>query len=177
MVKIGTTSAQKKLFFNLRRLKNKIQDVDSQHLTDENVSAIAQTLNVSESEVISMDQRMAGHDHSLNAQISADGEQMTEWQDWLEDDTPDQETSFAEAEEFDARKALMVDAMQALNEREQRIIQARRLSEPPLTLEELAQEFNVSRERVRQIEVRAFEKLADGVRKKAEEQNLLPYEG
>jgi len=176
LVKIGTTSAQKKLFFNLRRLKNKIQDVDQGHLQPDQVTTIAETLNVSEAEVISMDQRMAGHDHSLNATVKGDGEQMTEWQDWLEDSTPDQETTFAEAEEFDARKNLMVEAMQALNEREQRIIHARRLSEPPLTLEELAKEFSVSRERVRQIEVRAFEKLADGVRKKAEERNLLPLE-
>ena len=177
LVKIGTTSAQKKLFFNLRRLKNKIQDVDQGHLQPDQVTTIAETLNVSEAEVISMDQRMAGHDHSLNATVKGDGEQMTEWQDWLEDSTPDQEATFAEAEEFDARKALMVEAMQALNEREQRIIQARRLQEPPLTLEELAGEFQVSRERVRQIEVRAFEKLAEGVRKKAEERNLLPFEG
>ena len=177
LVKIGTTSAQKKLFFNLRRLKNKIQDVEQGHLKPEQITTIAETLDVSEQEVISMDQRMAGHDHSLNATIKGDGEQMTEWQDWLEDSTPDQETVFAEAEEYDARKSLMVNAMLSLNEREQRIIQARRLAEPPLTLEELASEFNVSRERVRQIEVRAFEKLADEVRKKAEEKNLLPYEG
>ena len=177
LVKIGTTSAQKKLFFNLRRLKNKIQDADHGHLQPEHVTEIAETLDVSEADVISMDQRMAGHDHSLNATIQADGDQATEWQDWLEDTSPDQETTFAEAEEFDARKSLMLEAMQNLNEREQRIIEARRLSEPPLTLEELANEFSISRERVRQIEVRAFEKLADGVRQKAEEQNLLPYDG
>ncbi|MGC6518335.1 MAG: RNA polymerase sigma factor RpoH [Candidatus Puniceispirillaceae bacterium] len=177
LVKIGTTSAQKKLFFNLRRLKNKIQDVDQGHLQPEQVSEIAQTLDVSEADVISMDQRMAGHDHSLNTTIAKDGEQATEWQDWLEDSTPNQEVTFAETEEFDARKALMVEAMSKLNEREQRIIEARRLSEPPLTLEELANEFNVSRERVRQIEVRAFEKLASAVRDKAEELNLLSYDG
>ena len=176
LVKIGTTSAQKKLFFNLRRLKNKIQDADSGHLQPEQITTIAETLDVSEADVISMDQRMAGRDHSLNTTISSDGDQMTEWQDWLEDESVDQETSFAEAEEYDARKSLMVEAMKGLNEREQRIIHARRLSEPPLTLEELAGEFNVSRERVRQIEVRAFEKLAEAVKKKAEEMNLLPLE-
>ena len=176
LVKIGTTSAQKKLFFNLRRLKNKIQDVDAGHLQPEQITQIAQTLDVSESDVISMDQRMAGNDHSLNATVSADGDQVTEWQDWLEDTTPNQEASFAEAEEFDARKSLMIEAMKGLNEREQQIIHARRLSEPPLTLEELAGQFGISRERVRQIEVRAFEKLADGVKKRAEEMNLLPLE-
>ena len=176
LVKIGTTSAQKKLFFNLRRLKNKIQDVDQGHLQPEQITTIAETLDVSEADVISMDQRMAGRDHSLNTTISSDGDQVTEWQDWLEDDTIDQETKFAEAEEFDARKNLMVQAMANLNPREQRIIEARRLAEPPLTLEELAGEFNVSRERVRQIEVRAFEKLSASVKEKAEEMNLLPLQ-
>ena len=176
LVKIGTTSAQKKLFFNLRRLKNKIQDVDQGHLQPEQITTIAETLDVSEADVISMDQRMAGRDHSLNTTISSDGDQVTEWQDWLEDDTIDQETKFAEAEEFDARKNLMVQAMANLNPREQRIIEARRLSEPPLTLEELAGEFQVSRERVRQIEVRAFEKLSASVKEKAEEMNLLPLQ-
>ena len=174
LVKIGTTSAQKKLFFNLRRLKNKIQDVDQGHLQPEQITTIAETLDVSEADVISMDQRMAGRDHSLNTTISSDGDQVTEWQDWLEDERADQETSFAEAEEFNARKNLMVQAMASLNPREQRIIEARRLSEPPLTLEELAGEFEVSRERVRQIEVRAFEKLSSAVKEKAEELNLLP---
>ena len=176
LVKIGTTSAQKKLFFNLRRLKNKIQDVDDGHLKDEQITHIAETLDVSEQDVISMEQRMAGSDHSLNATISRDGEQPTEWQDWLEDDRVDQETSFAEAEEYNARKSLMVEALQELNEREQRIIEARRLAEPPLTLEELATEFGVSRERVRQIEVRAFEKLAEAVRARASDMKLLSIE-
>ena len=176
LVKIGTTSAQKKLFFNLRRLKNKIQDVDGGHLKDDQITHIAETLDVSEQDVISMEQRMAGGDHSLNATISRDGEQPTEWQDWLEDDRVDQETSFAEAEEYNARKSLMVEALQELNEREQRIIEARRLAEPPLTLEELATEFGVSRERVRQIEVRAFEKLAEAVRARATDMKLLSVE-
>ena len=176
LVKIGTTSAQKKLFFNLRRLKNKIQDVDEGHLKPEQITHIAETLDVSESEVISMDQRMAGGDHSLNASVRNDGEQATEWQDWLEDDRDDQETSFAEAEEYNARKSLMMEALASLNEREQRIIEARRLAEPPLTLEELAGEFGVSRERVRQIEVRAFEKLSQAVKDKAVEMKLLTVE-
>ena len=176
LVKIGTTSAQKKLFFNLRRLKNKIQDADDGHLQPEQITHIAETLNVSENEVISMEQRMAGGDHSLNATVRSDSDQPSEWQDWLEDETDNQEVSFAETEEYNARKSLMVEAMGSLNEREQRIIEARRLAEPPLTLEELAGEFGVSRERVRQIEVRAFEKLAEAVRSKAEEMNLLTVE-
>ena len=122
-----------------------------------------------------MNQRMAGNDRSLNVPLSRDTEGGSEWQDWLEDDTPDQETSFAEHEEYDARKNLMVDAMQGLNPREQRILTARRLSEPPLTLEDLADEFSVSRERIRQIEVRAFEKLQKAVRDKAAALKLLPH--
>ena len=176
LVKIGTTSAQKKLFFNLRRLKNKIQDADDGHLKPDQITHIAETLDVSENDVISMEQRMAGGDHSLNATVRRDSDQPSEWQDWLEDETDNQEVRFAETEEYNARKSLMVEAMGSLNEREQRIIEARRLSEPPLTLEELAGEFDVSRERVRQIEVRAFEKLAEAVRNKAEEMNLLTVE-
>ena len=121
-----------------------------------------------------MNQRMAGNDRSLNVPLSRDGEGSGEWQDWLEDDSENQETTFAEHEEFSTRKNLMVTAMQDLNAREQRILQARRLSEPPLTLEDLASEFGVSRERIRQIEVRAFEKLQKAVREKANEMKLLP---
>ena len=121
-----------------------------------------------------MNQRMAGNDRSLNVPLSRDGEGSGEWQDWLEDDSEDQETTFAEHEEFSARKRLMLEAMQGLNEREQRILQARRLAEPPLTLEDLASEFGVSRERIRQIEVRAFEKLQKAVRDRAAEMKLLP---
>ena len=121
-----------------------------------------------------MNQRMAGNDRSLNVPLSRDGEGSGEWQDWLEDDSVDQETNFAEQEEYGARRNLMVDAMQGLNPREQRILGARRLAEPPLTLEDLAAEFSVSRERIRQIEVRAFEKLQKAVRDKAEEMRLLP---
>ena len=176
LVKIGTTSAQKKLFFNLRRLKNKIQDADDGHLRPDQITHIAETLDVSETEVASMEQRMAGGDFSLNATVRSDAGQPSEWQDWLEDETDNQEVTFAETEEYNARKSLMVDAMASLNEREQRIIEARRLSDPPLTLEDLAHEFDVSRERVRQIEVRAFEKLSQAVRDKAEEMNLLTIE-
>jgi RNA polymerase sigma-32 factor len=122
-----------------------------------------------------MNQRMAGNDRSLNVPLSRDGEGSGEWQDWLEDDSVDQETNFAEQEEYGARRNLMVDAMQGLNSREQRILGARRLAEPPLTLEDLAAEFSVSRERIRQIEVRAFEKLQKAVRDKAEEMQLLPH--
>ena len=174
LVKIGTTAGQKKLFFNLRRIKGQIQAIDEGDLKPEQVTQIATQLDVSEAEVISMNQRMAGNDRSLNVPLSRDGEGSGEWQDWLEDDAEDQETTFAEHEEFSARQRLMLDAMQDLNEREQRILQARRLAEPPLTLEDLAAEFGVSRERIRQIEVRAFEKLQKAVREKAEEMKLLP---
>jgi RNA polymerase sigma-32 factor len=176
LVKIGTTAGQKKLFFNLRRIKGQIQAIDEGDLKPEQVKHIATQLDVTEAEVMSMNQRMAGNDRSLNVPLSRDGEGSGEWQDWLEDDSEDQETTFAEHEEFSARKQLMLDAMQGLNEREQRILQARRLAEPPLTLEDLASEFGVSRERIRQIEVRAFEKLQKAVRDKAEEMKLLPSE-
>jgi len=174
LVKIGTTAGQKKLFFNLRRIKGQIQAIDDGDLKPEQVTHIATQLDVSEAEVISMNQRMAGNDRSLNVPLARDGEGSGEWQDWLEDDSVDQETTFAEHEEFSARKQLMLTAMSGLNEREQRILQARRLAEPPLTLEDLASEFGVSRERIRQIEVRAFEKLQKAVRDKAEELQLLP---
>ena len=174
LVKIGTTAAQKKLFFNLRRIKGQIDAIDGGDLKPEQVTHIADELNVSEADVVSMNQRMAGGDHSLNAPVSMEGEGAGEWQDWLKDDRTDQETNFAEAEEFSARQTLMQEALAGLNEREQRIIEARRLSEPPLTLEELAAEFSVSRERIRQIEVRAFEKLAEAVKSRAAEMKLLP---
>ena len=175
LVKIGTTAGQKKLFFNLRRIKGQIQAIDDGDLKPEQVTQIATQLNVTEDEVMSMNQRMAGNDRSLNVPLSRDGEGGGEWQDWLQDDSPDQESTFADHEEYDARKNLMLDAMQGLNPREQRILAARRLSEPPLTLEDLATEFNISRERVRQIEVRAFEKLQKAVRDKAAALKLLPH--
>ena len=175
LVKIGTTAGQKKLFFNLRRIKGQIQAIDDGDLKPEQVTQIATQLNVTEDEVMSMNQRMAGNDRSLNVPLSRDGEGGGEWQDWLQDDSPDQEATFADHEEYDARKNLMLDAMQGLNPREQRILSARRLSEPPLTLEDLATEFNISRERIRQIEVRAFEKLQKAVRDKAAALKLLPH--
>ena len=175
LVKIGTTAGQKKLFFNLRRIKGQIKAIDDGDLKPEQVTQIATQLNVTEDEVMSMNQRMAGNDRSLNVPLSRDGEGGGEWQDWLQDDSPDQEATFADHEEYDARKNLMLDAMQGLNPREQRILAARRLSEPPLTLEDLATEFNISRERIRQIEVRAFEKLQKAVRDKAAALKLLPH--
>ena len=175
LVKIGTTAGQKKLFFNLRRIKGQIQAIDDGDLKPEQVTQIATQLNVTEDEVMSMNQRMAGNDRSLNVPLSRDGDGGGEWQDWLQDDSPDQESTFADHEEYGARKNLMLDAMQGLNPREQRILAARRLSEPPLTLEDLATEFNISRERVRQIEVRAFEKLQKAVRDKAAALKLLPH--
>ena len=175
LVKIGTTASQKKLFFNLRRIKGQIGAIDRGDLKPEDVTQIADELNVAEKDVISMNQRMSGGDHSLNTPMAAaPGEEGAEWQDWLEDERPDQETNFAEAEELDKRQTLMRDAMQGLNQREVRVIEARRLAEPPLTLEELAAEFGVSRERIRQIEVRAFEKLSQAVLDKASEMKLLP---
>ncbi len=168
LVKIGTTASQKKLFFNLRRIKGQIGAIDRGDLKPEDVTHIASELNVAEKDVISMNHRMSGGDHSLNTPMAtAPGEEGVEWQDWLEDERPDQETLFAETEELNKRQGLIHDAMQGLNPREMRIIEARRLAEPPLTLEELAAEFGVSRERIRQIEVRAFEKLSQAVLAKA----------
>jgi RNA polymerase sigma-32 factor len=174
LVKIGTTAAQKKLFFNLRRLKGKIDAIDGGDLRPEQVTHIAETLDVDESEVISMNQRMSGGDKSLNTPMANDIDGGGEWQDWIEDNRENQEVAFAEREEFEAQYSVMRDAIESLNPREQRIIQARRLTEPPLTLEDLSEEFEVSRERIRQIEVRAFEKLAEAVKIKSAELNLLP---
>jgi len=172
LVKIGTTAAQKKLFFNLRRLKGQIKAIEDGDLNPDNVKRIAQELDVSEDDVVSMNRRMSGGDHSLNAPISTDGEAV-EWQDWLVDDRETQDVQFAEAEEYDVRRKLMFEAMKGLNEREIAIIQARRLNDSPDTLEDLSQRFGISRERIRQIEVRAFEKLQLAVREKAAQLNLL----
>jgi RNA polymerase sigma-32 factor len=172
LVKIGTTAAQKKLFFNLRRIKGQIKAVEDGDLSAEQVEHIANELNVSEDEVVSMNRRMAGGDHSLNAPVSSDGESM-EWMDWLVDERETHDTTFEEAEEYDARRKLLIEAMKDLNEREIAIIEARRLSDTPETLENLSQRFGISRERVRQIESRAFEKLQIAVRDMATEQKLL----
>ena len=175
LVKMGTTAAQKKLFFNLRRMKKNLDAYEDSDLHPDDVAKIATDLGVPEQEVVNMNRRMMmGGDGSLNVQMRNGEEGSGEWQDWLEDDSTDQETNFAEHEEYSARQSLMMEAMKDLNDREQRILQARRLAEPPLTLEDLAAEFSVSRERIRQIEVRAFEKLQKAVREKAEEMKLLP---
>jgi RNA polymerase sigma-32 factor len=165
LVKIGTTAAQKRLFFNLRRVKGQIAALDDGNLHPDQIKQIATTLSVTEADVVSMNQRLGG-DASLNAPMRAD-EGTSEWQDWLVDDTPDQETTLGNSEEYNERMSLLTNAMDDLNEREKAIFQARRLKEDPATLEELAQEYNVSRERIRQIEVRAFEKVQDKVQAQA----------
>lgn len=167
LVKIGTTAAQKKLFFNLRRVKGQIEAIEEGDLTPENVATIAEKLSVAESDVISMNRRMSAHDHSLNAPLKADAE--GEWQDWLVDEEPDQETTTADNEERTQRLELLSSAMEGLNEREQDILTQRRLSDPAKTLEQLSVEYGVSRERVRQIEVRAFEKVQKAIRLAASE--------
>ncbi|GBQ88333.1 RNA polymerase factor sigma-32 [Acetobacter nitrogenifigens DSM 23921 = NBRC 105050] len=167
LVKIGTTSAQKKLFFNLRRLKGQMKAIDEGDLQPEQVDAIAKALGVPEDDVINMNRRLASGDHSLNAPLRADAD--GEWQDWLVDDAESQEDTLAEHEEFSDRKALLVNAMSALNEREKRIFEERRLKDDPKTLEELAQHYGVSRERVRQIETRAFEKVQAHMKAEIEE--------
>ncbi|MGJ8559681.1 MAG: RNA polymerase sigma factor RpoH [Litorimonas sp.] len=159
LVKMGTTAAQKKLFFNLRRMKGEMKAIEDGDLRPEHLSKIATTLNVKESEVISMNRRMlGGGDASLNVQIGAE-DGSTQWQDWLEDDTESQESTLADTQEHDARMDLLQDAMGDLNDRERDIFMKRRLSEAPLTLEQLAKVYGVSRERIRQIEARAFEKI------------------
>lgn len=171
LVKMGTTANQKRLFFNLRRLKGKIQALDEGDLKPHQVKEIATRLGVSEEEVVSMNRRLGG-DASLNAPVRAEAD-AGEWQDWLVDESDSQETLLANQEELDMRRKLLSDAMDVLNERERRIFQARRLSEDPMTLEDLSGEFGVSRERVRQIEVRAFEKVQKAVRNNARAQEHL----
>jgi RNA polymerase sigma-32 factor len=157
MVKMGTTAAQKKLFFNLRKAKSNIGAIEEGDLTPEHTEKLADQLGVTETEVTEMNRRLSGPDASLNAPLRSESE--SEWQDWLTDDTADQESRLAEREEMGDRHDLLVQALDTLTERERDIIQARRLQEDPATLEELSQKYGVSRERVRQIEVRAFEKL------------------
>jgi len=163
LVKMGTTAAQKKLFFNLRKAKTKINAIEEGDLTPEHTAEIATKLGVSQDEVVNMNRRLSGPDSSLNAPLRSDSE--SEWQDWLADDTLDQETRLAETEELGERHDLLTSALGELSEREREIIQARRLTEEPATLEELSQKYGVSRERVRQIEVRAFEKLQQQMKK------------
>ena len=172
LVKIGTTAAQKKLFFNLRRMKNNMQAFEDGDLRPEDVAKISTDLGVSESEVIEMNRRMAmGGDTSLNVSMREDGD--GQWQDWLVDHEPLQDERVAEAQESDVRHQLLLEAMGSLNDREKHILTERRLIEEPRTLEELSQEYNVSRERVRQIEVRAFEKLQKAMLRIAGEKRLL----
>lgn len=165
LVKMGTTASQKKLFFNLRKIKGQLRAFEDGDLRPDQVKQIATRLDVPEDDVISMNRRLAG-DSSLNSPVRNDSE-TGEWQDWLVDDNPDQETELGNSQEYEHRKGLLTEAIKTLNEREKRIFTARRLSENPLTLEELSSEFGVSRERIRQIEVRAFEKVQKAVQKGA----------
>lgn len=168
LVKMGTTSAQKKLFFNLRKAKSKLGALEEGDLRPENVRQIATDLNVSEQEVIDMNRRLSGGDASLNATVgSGDGESTAQWQDWLEDDSANQAEAFAEADELSARREMLIAAMDVLNDREKDILMERRLRDDPMTLEDLSARYDVSRERIRQIEVRAFEKLQNRIRELA----------
>jgi RNA polymerase sigma-32 factor len=176
LVKIGTTAAQKKLFFNLRKLKGQIQAIEDGDLTPEHVKHISTALNVSEEDVISMNRRLAAPDNSLNAPLRVEGE--GEWQDWLVDDSENQEEILAEREELASRRKMLGAALKMLNERERHIFTERRLKESPQTLEELSAQYDISRERVRQIEVRAFEKVQKAIRNAAvEQQPELQHQG
>jgi len=170
LVKIGTTAAQKKLFFNLRKLKGQLQAIEEGDLSPENVKKIATDLGVPEQDVVNMNRRLAAPDHSLNAPLRVDGE--GEWQDWLVDETESQEIRLAERQELGKRKRLLARAMDQLNERERHILTERRLKDEPTTLEDLSRVYGISRERVRQIEVRAFEKLQKAIRNAALEERL-----
>jgi RNA polymerase sigma-32 factor len=172
MVKLGTTSAQKKLFFNLRKAKNRIGALEEGDLRPENTARIANDLGVTEAEVTSMNRRMSGGDASLNVQVGQDGEGSTQWQDWLADEDANQAEQIAERDEYRTRIGLMADAMDVLNDRERDILMQRRLSEETVTLEDLSGKYGVSRERIRQIEVRAFEKLQKRVRDLAREKGM-----
>ena len=171
LVKIGTTTAQKKLFFNLKKLKNQIAPKAEGDLKDEHVKNIASRLNVNEEEVVSMNRRLSGKEHSLNSPIGEDGD---EWQDWLIDKDMDQELKFSQQEEMNQRKELLQDSVKILNEREKDILYSRRLAEEPKTLENLSKKFKISRERIRQIENKAFEKLQKHMLNSAKSKNLLP---
>jgi RNA polymerase sigma-32 factor len=173
LVKLGTTSAQKKLFFNLRKAKAKVGALEEGDLRPENVAQIAKDLSVTEEEVIDMNRRLSGSDASLNATVGSDGESATQWQDWLEDEDSDQAEAYEEKDELDARRALLVQAMSVLNDREKDVLMQRRLAEDPVTLEELSESYGVSRERIRQIEVRAFEKLQAKMRELAKTKGMV----
>ena len=171
LVKIGTTTAQKKLFFNLKKIKNQIAPRSDGDLRDEQVSEIAQKLNVKKDEVVSMNRRLSGKESSLNSQIGEDGD---EWQDWIVDKGMDQELKFAQKEEMDQRKDLLKDSIKILNDREKEILYARRLNDDPITLEDLSKKYKISRERIRQIENKAFEKVQKHMLNSARSKNLLP---
>ena len=171
LVKIGTTTAQKKLFFNLKKLKNQIAPQSEGDLRDEHVDQIANKLDVSKDEVVSMNRRLSGKEFSLNAQVGEDGD---EWQDWLVDESLDQELLISQKQEYEDRKDLLYKAMSILNEREKEILKARRLNENPKTLEELSSKYKISRERIRQIETKAFEKLQKSMINANKSVNLLP---
>jgi RNA polymerase sigma-32 factor len=173
LVKLGTTSAQKKLFFNLRKAKARIGALEDGDLHPDNVRQIAHDLGVTEEEVISMNRRLSGSDASLNATVGQEGEGAMQWQDWLEDEDADQATDYAERDELQARRELLEQAMGVLSEREHDILSQRRLSEETVTLEDLSARYNVSRERIRQIEVRAFEKLQARMRELAAERGMM----
>ena len=171
LVKIGTTTAQKKLFFNLKKIKNQLAPRSEGDLRDEHVSEIAKKLDVKKEEVVSMNRRLSGKEHSLNAPIGEDGD---EWQDWLVDKEMDQELKFAHKEEMEQRKDLLTDSIKILNDREKEILYARRLNDEPTTLENLSKKYKISRERIRQIENKAFEKVQKHMLNSARSKNLLP---
>ena len=173
LVKLGTTSAQKKLFFNLRKVKSRIGALEDGDLRPENVTQIATDLGVTEEEVISMNRRMSGGDASLNATVGSEGEGTMQWQDWLEDEDADQAGDYEAKDELEARRELLAQALDVLNDREKDILTQRRLMDQAVTLEELSGQYNVSRERIRQIEVRAFEKLQKKMRELASEKGML----
>ncbi len=173
LVKLGTTSAQKKLFFNLRKAKSRIGALEEGDLHPDNVARIANDLGVTEDEVVSMNRRMSGGDASLNATVGSEGEGTMQWQDWLEDEDADQAAEYEEKDELSVRREMLVAALDVLNEREKDILTQRRLADRPVTLEELSAQYDVSRERIRQIEVRAFEKLQARMQVLASEKGLL----
>ncbi|SMY08701.1 RNA polymerase sigma factor RpoH [Flavimaricola marinus] len=173
LVKLGTTSAQKKLFFNLRKAKARIGALEEGDLHPDNVAQIAHDLGVTEAEVVSMNRRLSGGDASLNAMVGTEGESATQWQDWLEDEDADQATDYEERDEMDARREMLAAAMDVLNDREKDILVQRRLQDQVVTLEDLSAQYDVSRERIRQIEVRAFEKLQKRMQELAREKGML----
>jgi RNA polymerase sigma-32 factor len=172
-VKLGTTSAQKKLFFNLRKAKARIGALEDGDMRPENVAQIAHDLGVTETEVISMNRRLSGGDASLNATVGQEGEGTMQWQDWLQDEDADQAGDYEAKDELDTRREMLAQAMDVLNDREKDILTQRRLSDEMITLEDLSGQYGVSRERIRQIEVRAFEKLQKRMRDLAAEKGML----